>query len=147
MSLFRNGVCGKNLIIIPASTTNAKNDTITLAAEDPELGLKLDATMVAHDDHIAVRGTVEDTTGEDRAITVYFSLLLDALGWTWFDDARVSLDERPVSPGQDRVLQRHGYQADEISKMNFREASSRIEAIKENGWQRPTSTEQTEAPP
>lgn len=64
-----------------------------------------------------------------------------------FDDARAALDERPVSPGQDRVLRRFEYSPEEISTMNFREASSRIDAIKENGWQRPTPTQTTEATP
>lgn len=55
-----------------------------------------------------------------------------------FDEAREALDARPVSDGQDRVLRRFGYHPDEISTMNFRDASSRIDAIKENDWQRPS---------
>lgn len=58
-----------------------------------------------------------------------------------FDDARGALDDRPVSPGQARVLGRFEYSPDDISKMNSREASSRIDAIKENGWQRPRKLE------
>lgn len=54
-----------------------------------------------------------------------------------FDEARESLDARPVSEGQSQLLQRYGYDPSEISTMNSREASSRIDAIKENGWQRP----------
>lgn len=54
-----------------------------------------------------------------------------------FDEAREALDARPVSDGQSRLLRRHGYHPIEISTMTSREASSRIDAIKENGWQRP----------
>lgn len=62
-----------------------------------------------------------------------------------FDEARKALDARPVSEGQSRVLRRFGYKPDEISSMNSREASSRIDAIKENGWRRPDSNPSTEA--
>lgn len=62
-----------------------------------------------------------------------------------FDDARDALDARPVSEGQSRVLRRFGYKPEEISSMNSREASSRIDAIKENGWRRPESNPPTEA--
>ena len=55
-----------------------------------ELGLSVQATFNAAKDHLAIEGRVTDTTGRDRAITLFFALPLDATGWQWGDDARRS---------------------------------------------------------
>ena len=39
-------------------------------------------------DHIVVEGTVTDTRGRDRAVTLLFALPIDAAGWRWDDDMR-----------------------------------------------------------
>lgn len=72
----------------PRGTVQVTGNTASWRAEDEALSLRLSAQVAAHRDHIVVHGEVEDTTGADRAVTVYFSLPLDAVGWTWFDDAR-----------------------------------------------------------
>ena len=55
-----------------------------------ELGLRLEATFSAGQDHIVVEGSVADLTGRDRAVTLLFALPLDATGWQWGDDVRQS---------------------------------------------------------
>jgi hypothetical protein len=59
-------------------------------ATDTALGLRLQASFGGRADRIAVDGQVEDLTGADRAISVYFALPLDATGWTWGDDVRTA---------------------------------------------------------
>jgi len=60
-----------------------------------DLGLKLVAEFSEHPDHLAVSGTVSDTSGADRAITLVFALPVDAQGWAWHDDPR---RERTIKP-------------------------------------------------
>ena len=55
-----------------------------------ELGLKLESTFSAGQDHIAVEGRVADIKGRDRAVTLLFALPLEATGWQWGDDVRRS---------------------------------------------------------
>jgi hypothetical protein len=81
----------------PRARLTQDGDDLRLLAEDDLLELRLEASIAAKGDHIAISGTVEDLTGRDRAITVYFSLPLDATGWRWFNDARGG---REIEPGQ-----------------------------------------------
>ena len=55
-----------------------------------DLGLKLEANFAACRDHLVVAGRLTDTTGRDRAVTLLFSLPLNATGWRWGDDVRRS---------------------------------------------------------
>jgi hypothetical protein len=59
----------------------------------PELGLKLQATWKTEDTRLVAEGRVTDLSGKDRAVTLLFSLPLDASGWQWGDDVRRS---RPI---------------------------------------------------
>jgi len=59
-------------------------------------GLALDAVYRFLGDRIEVAGTIADTTGRDRAVTVSFRLPLEATGWTWFDDLH---NAQPIEPG------------------------------------------------
>ncbi len=54
----------------------------------PDLHLLLRTTITTNSDHLAVEGTVTDTTGTDRAIMLLFALPLDATGWSWGHDIR-----------------------------------------------------------
>ena len=60
------------------------------AGECRELGLKLQCRFTGGADHIAVEGSVSDTRGTDRAVTLVFALPVDAAGWRWGDDIRQS---------------------------------------------------------
>ncbi len=72
----------------PQAALERDGDALVLKAQDEQLKLALDARLTAHDDHIRIEGTVRDLTGEDRAVSVYFALPVDAIGWDWYDDAR-----------------------------------------------------------
>ena len=61
------------------------------------LGLDLEAKLTVVDGAIRVSGRVVDTTGDDRAVTLTFSLPVDAAGWTWHDDPR---SRREIQPGR-----------------------------------------------
>jgi len=77
--------------IHPSTTvTQPSSNTLTLTAQAPDLGLNLNAAMAATTDHISVTGTLADITGQDRAVTLYFALPVDATGWTWGNDIRSS---------------------------------------------------------
>ena len=57
---------------------------------DTGLGLKLSVDYSARESSTVIRGTVQDLTGRDRAITVYFTYPVDAIGWNWYDDQRTA---------------------------------------------------------
>lgn len=70
--------------------------TIRQQATLSDLGLRVDATWRSLGDRIEVTGTVADTRGEDRAVTVYLALPLGEGPWRWWDDAaraRTEADE------------------------------------------------------
>lgn len=69
---------------------NALQQTASL----PALGLTLTATLTTQNGHLDVSGDLGDTTGADRAITLYFALPFDASGWTWGDSLRAG---RPIA--------------------------------------------------
>ncbi len=56
----------------------------------PELNLRLKTQIKAQQDSILFEGRVSDTTGRDRAVTLLFALPLDAVGWQWGEDMRLS---------------------------------------------------------
>ncbi len=56
----------------------------------PELDLRLEASVTAHPDHLALAGRVLDTRGGDRAISWLLALPLEAAGWAWGDDIQQS---------------------------------------------------------
>ncbi len=70
-----------------------------------DLSLSLDATFTTAGDSVRVDGTVNDTTGKDRAIGVQFALPLDLTGWTWYDDAE---DKKAITAG---ALNRRTYKS------------------------------------
>lgn len=57
---------------------------------DTGLGLKLSVDYSARESATVIRGTVQGLTGRDRAITVYFTYPVDAVGWNWYDDQRTA---------------------------------------------------------
>ena len=59
----------------------------------PTTNVSLRATYAAKPDHIAISGVIEDATGKDRAISLYFALPVAAAGVEWWD----TIDQvRPV---------------------------------------------------
>lgn len=55
-----------------------------------------------------------------------------------FEAASAALDARPVSDGQAKILRRFGYRPEQLAEMTSAQASEKIEAIKKNGWKRPS---------
>jgi len=68
--------------------TENEDGSITRAADDEQLKLRLTATYRSVGNAIRVDGEVQDLTGSDRAISVYFLYPVDAVGWRWHDDQR-----------------------------------------------------------
>ncbi|MCC6444607.1 MAG: hypothetical protein IT210_14265 [Armatimonadetes bacterium] len=56
----------------------------------PALSLKLNATFRAMKNSIRVDGEIEDTAGQDRAVSLYFALPINGRGGLWWDDIRQS---------------------------------------------------------
>jgi len=81
-------VAAESDFFAPTWRIQSTNGQVHARGRVPELGLRLNADYIARDEHIEVTGTVYDITGKDRAISVYFALPIDALGWTWWDDTR-----------------------------------------------------------
>ena len=59
-----------------------------LSATDDELKLRLRADFKAMKQCVRVDGEIEDLSGTDRAVTVYFALPVNAIGWFWSNDIR-----------------------------------------------------------
>lgn len=57
-------------------------------SEAKDLGLVFDAVFIPHSGFMEVLGKIKDTTGQDRAVRVEYSLKADAVGWKWWDDIR-----------------------------------------------------------
>ncbi|MCL4176387.1 MAG: hypothetical protein KJ072_01375 [Verrucomicrobia bacterium] len=53
-----------------------------------ELGLRLNTTITAAPDHLAISGRITATGTNDRAIMLAFALPMDATDWRWHDDLR-----------------------------------------------------------
>ncbi|HEX8236882.1 MAG TPA: hypothetical protein VF600_13070 [Abditibacteriaceae bacterium] len=56
----------------------------------PELKLKLDSTVKASADHLAISGRITDLTGQDRAISLAFALPVNASNWQWGQHIRLA---------------------------------------------------------
>jgi len=48
--------------------------------------LLFEAIYEAEPGFIRIKGNIKDISGMDRAITLYFSIPVDAIGWYWWDD-------------------------------------------------------------
>lgn len=70
---------------------------LTMEASDEALDLRMTLRSEPLGGSTMVRGEVTDTTGRDRALSIYFSLPIDAAGWTWSDDVR---SDRAIEDGQ-----------------------------------------------
>jgi hypothetical protein len=53
-----------------------------------DLGLDVQTRFSPTPQCVMVDGSIADTTGKDRAVTLLFALPVDATGWTWADDVR-----------------------------------------------------------
>ena len=74
----------------PLCPMKRKGNGFTWEGRDEKLDLALKAEYASAPDHISIKGEVRDLIGRDRAVTVYFALPVDAVGWTWGQDIRRS---------------------------------------------------------
>jgi hypothetical protein len=69
-----------------------------VALEREALGLKLDCTKTEQNGVTFLDVTLSDTTGKDRAVTLYYVVPLEPKGLQWFHDPRQTI---PVEPSRE----------------------------------------------
>lgn len=85
----RDAAAGSDFMHFGGAVAPSGND-LQHTASLPTLGLTLSARYAAAGGVLDISGDITDTSGEDRAVTLYFALPLDAAGWTWGDALRAS---------------------------------------------------------
>jgi len=81
------------------------SDGVEQVCEIADLSLRLRTVYQGGPDVITVDGEVEDTSSEDRAVTVSFRLPIGALGWKWYNDIQnEQVIEDSVRYGPARLL-------------------------------------------
>jgi hypothetical protein len=75
-----------------------KTNGLLFRSKLPDSAVSFVGQIVPEGDSLAIEGELSDTTGRDRAFTVYFALPVGAEGWLWGDDIRHS---RPLAAGQE----------------------------------------------
>ena len=69
--------------------TGLGSESIFYQGRSEEKQIAIDATIKKNDDMIKVDGTVEDVSGNDRALILSFRMPIDARGWVWWDDIHI----------------------------------------------------------
>lgn len=90
----------KGPIIHANMTARRDGRAVVQKGEIDRLGLKLTARFEPSAEGIDVSGAIEDMTGEDRAISLYYGLSVSRENLVWHDDVRSS---RPIAEGIDFV--------------------------------------------
>jgi hypothetical protein len=82
-------VAAKSHFVRPQGTVEPRPDgSICYEGRDDSLQLQISATYRVVGAATRIDGEVRDLTGKDRAITVYFTYPIEAVGWQWHDDQR-----------------------------------------------------------
>ncbi|MGC9004618.1 MAG: hypothetical protein ACP5KZ_07970 [bacterium] len=86
----------------PLGEMKETEDKLVWEAVDEELQLRLSVSYSLNKEEgfIKVDGIVEDISKRDRAVSVYFSLPIDAVGWLWSNDMR---DEEKIEAGRSYI--------------------------------------------
>ncbi|MBC7287926.1 MAG: hypothetical protein H5T86_07760 [Armatimonadetes bacterium] len=74
--------------ILPELSVNREGQTVSLSGSIRDLELELTATVKLGDNAIRLDGTVKDTSGKDRAVTVYWALPVSVGSWVFCRDPR-----------------------------------------------------------
>jgi hypothetical protein len=69
-------------------TVTQEGDALVYHGSDAALGLNLTVTFRPAANHIVMDASLQDTTGNDRAISLYFALPIAPTGRTWWKDIR-----------------------------------------------------------
>jgi len=89
---------GMDLHPVPGTVRESRGENVVFSGT--AMGMHADLRFVGRADHIAVQGTVRDTTGRDRVTSVALRLPLGAGNWRWWD----SIDDwRMVPPPGEAV--------------------------------------------
>ena len=92
---FLRDAAAESAFVRPAMVVKEDGDGIRLSGTWQEAGLVLEARLTAVGDRIAVAGSVTDTTGRDRCVSVYFALPFGLDRAVWWRDVS---DGRGVKP-------------------------------------------------
>ena len=72
--------------IRPEGRARRNGSAVVVETAERKAGLRLNARLEPQPNRIDVTAAVQDTTGRDRAVTVYFVLPLPEASWSWHDD-------------------------------------------------------------
>ncbi len=87
--LVRDMATQSDFVQVGGLLTEAGDSVVQRSALAP-LGLGFTAVYTATADRIGIHAELADTTGHDRAVTLYFTLPIAGAGWTWGDDIRTA---------------------------------------------------------
>ena len=93
---FLRDVAAQSAFVRPAAKVSSAEDGVSVRSSCDGMGLRLDAFLRGVGDRIVVSGSVSDTTGGDRCVTVYFALPVALGRATWWDDV---VTRATVEPG------------------------------------------------
>jgi hypothetical protein len=94
--LLRDVAAGSDFVR-PQGAWHKTPQGVSWEAKESRLKLKLSVTYRKAGEALRIDGTVQDLSGADRAVTIYFTYPVAAASWQWHDDARTS---RPIQAGQ-----------------------------------------------
>jgi len=97
---FVRDVINDSIYNLKGKLSRIKNGKIKQTAELKEASLLFQAVYEAHPNFIKLKGSIRDTSGSDRAITLYFALPIEAIGWLWWDDI---VAKRSIEEGKDYI--------------------------------------------
>ncbi|MBQ2945407.1 MAG: hypothetical protein IJD95_02430 [Clostridia bacterium] len=95
-------------------SVSKKGNTYTVSGNNAELGATINATLEQKNGAVIVKGTVKDTTGNDRRFRVEHSLPVDAEGWRF----GINLNESDEIKGKE-VFYNHYTALSKIFQSNY----------------------------
>ncbi len=75
-------------LVLPSLSVREDGGGLRLAGPVPELGLRIEARVQPVPGALRLDVEAADTTGRDRAVSVYWALPLPAGDWLWYQDPR-----------------------------------------------------------
>ena len=110
----RDVISQSDFIHVGGLLTQTGNTIVHSSVVTP-LGVAFTAAYTATADRITIHAVLSDTTGSDRALTLYFALPVAAEGWQWGNDIRTS---RQVAGAEELANLRKGMQLGATGTVN-----------------------------
>ena len=85
---FVRDVAGGSDFVHLGGTVTQQGSRLVYSGASTDLGLNLTAQFEGHAKQIVIDASLQDTTGQDRAISLYFALPISSAGRTWWQDIR-----------------------------------------------------------